>query len=273
EAPEVSEAPEAPEAPVVPEASYVQSLSAPLDVRIESFETKRSSQYTRYVATKEDISDDEIKEQLSLFEKKDKNEINPDDIHIVGQVFKTYWIMEWNDNMYMIDQHAAHEKVYYERFVKRFNDNEVYSQQLLIPLVLPLNINQANTLREHMELFTKLGFEFSEFGNNEFALHGVPLELCGVDEVEFFIEIIDKMTMYEGRNLSQAEIYKPVCEKIATMACKAAIKGNMAITEDEFKALIVEMFKLENPYNCPHGRPTTISMSKYEIEKKFKRIV
>ena len=188
------------------------------------------------------------------------------DIKIVGQIFGTYWIIEYDDSVYMIDQHAAHEKVMYERFVKEISENKVTSQNLLPPVVVTLSGSQSQIVEEIDEYLHKLGFEIEPFGGNEYVVKAVPTELFGISEKDLLFDIIDQYSL-EGKKTTP----DTVLVKLATMACKAAIKGNMNISLLEAKALIEELMSLDNPYNCPHGRPTMIFMSKSDVEKRFKR--
>lgn len=188
------------------------------------------------------------------------------DIKIIGQIFGTYWIMEYDGSVYMIDQHAAHEKVMYEKFVKEISANKVTSQNLLPPVVVTLSGSQRQIVEEISDHLHKLGFEIEPFGGNEYVIKAVPTELFGISEKEMLFDIIDQYSL-EGKKATP----DTVLSKLATMACKAAIKGNMNISLLEAKALIEELMSLDNPYNCPHGRPTMIFMSKSDVEKKFKR--
>lgn len=188
------------------------------------------------------------------------------DIKIIGQIFGTYWIMEYDGSVYMIDQHAAHEKVMYEKFVKEILANKVTSQNLLPPVVVTLSGSQRQIAEEISDHLHKLGFEIEPFGGNEYVIKAVPTELFGISEKEMLFDIIDQYSL-EGKKATP----DTVLSKLATMACKAAIKGNMNISLLEAKALIEELMSLDNPYNCPHGRPTMIFMSKSDVEKKFKR--
>ena len=188
------------------------------------------------------------------------------DIKIIGQIFGTYWIMEYDGNVYMIDQHAAHEKVMYEKFVKEISANKVTSQNLLPPVVVTLSGSQRQIVDEISDHLRQIGFEIEPFGGNEYVIKAVPTELFGISEKEMLFDIIDQYSL-EGKKATP----DTVLSKLATMACKAAIKGNMNISLLEAKALIEELMSLDNPYNCPHGRPTMIFMSKSDVEKKFKR--
>ena len=188
------------------------------------------------------------------------------DIKIIGQIFGTYWIMEYDGNVYMVDQHAAHEKVMYEKFVKEISANKVTSQNLMPPVVVTLSGSQRQIVEEISEHLRQIGFEIEPFGGNEYVIKVVPTELFGISEKEMLFDIIDQYSL-EGKKATP----DTVLSKLATMACKAAIKGNMNISLLEAKALIEELMSLDNPYNCPHGRPTMIFMSKSDVEKKFKR--
>ena len=174
--------------------------------------------------------------------------------------------MEFDGSVYMIDQHAAHEKVMYEKFVKEISANKVTSQNLLPPVVVTLSGSQRQIAEEISDHLHKLGFEIEPFGGNEYVIKAVPTELFGISEKEMLFDIIDQYSL-EGKKATP----DTVLSKLATMACKAAIKGNMNISLLEAKALIEELMSLDNPYNCPHGRPTMIFMSKSDVEKKFKR--
>ncbi|MDF2870694.1 MAG: mismatch repair protein MutL [Anaerocolumna sp.] len=187
---------------------------------------------------------------------------------IIGQLFNTYWIIEYGDKMFLIDQHAAHEKVLYERIVKKLKEKEHFSQQLMPPIILSLNIRERDALLHNMNYLEEAGFEFEEFGGKEYAVRAVPGDLYNLVHYDILIEIIDGLTE-EGYN-NTPEI---ILDKIASMSCKAAVKGSHKLSVEEARALIDQLLTLENPYNCPHGRPVIISMSKYEVERKFKRIV
>lgn len=206
-------------------------------------------------------------EQLTLFEKKLLNPETKSDIRIIGQLFETYWLVQFEDRFYMIDQHAAHEKVLYERTVKELAQKEILSQIVSPPLIFTLTMQEAARLEEYRECFTKLGFEIEPFGGKEYALSAVPANLFGLAEKDLFLSLLAELEYVGGKDMDM------VLEKIASMSCKAAVKGNQRMSPEEAKALIEELLTLENPYNCPHGRPTIISMTKQEIEKKFKRIV
>lgn len=187
---------------------------------------------------------------------------------IIGQIFDTYWLFELGDNLYFIDQHAAHEKVNYERLMKQLKEDQIYRQQLNPPIVVTVTGIERQVLSEAMEYFAELGFEIEEFGGNEYAIRTIPLELYLNDPKDMFLETLNELA--ETGLTGTPEIIR---QKIATMACKASVKGNMKVSLTEIDALLDELLTLENPYHCPHGRPTIFAMSKYDIEKKFKRIV
>ncbi len=189
------------------------------------------------------------------------------EITIIGQVFDTYWVIQYDEKMYIIDQHAAHEKVKYERIIKSLKNRTFESQLLSPPIVITLSSSEEETLKTYKDTFANLGFEISPFGGNEYIISAVPMDVYSLDFKDVFIEILDNLN--EG-NTATPDI---INDRIATMSCKAAVKGNNTLSYAEAKALISEMFTLEDPFNCPHGRPTVISISKYEMEKHFKRII
>lgn len=207
-------------------------------------------------------------EQITLIDEKFIEKENKPQHKVIGQLFDTYWILEFNEKMLLIDQHAAHEKVLYERLLSDYHKKENLSQGVLPPIILSLNPREEECLKENMDIFLELGFEIEYFGGKEYAVRAVPANLYNLNEKALFIEILD--------NLVEEEIGSQplqVLEKIASMSCKAAVKGNQKLTQMEFEHLVDELMTLENPYHCPHGRPIIISMTKYEIEKKFKRIL
>lgn len=186
---------------------------------------------------------------------------------IIGQVFSTYWLVEFGDKLFIIDQHAAHEKVLYERNLKAFHEKkEVYAQMIAPPCVLSLSMTEQEALKESREMLAQLGFEIEPFGGNEYALRAVPADMVNLADGEMFLEFLE--ALMKGKKTPEF-----VLEKLATISCKAAVKGGAKLERAEIEALIDELLTLENPYHCPHGRPTIISMSRYELEKKFKRIV
>lgn len=206
--------------------------------------------------------------QLDLFEEKMLTKENRPRYRILGQIFDTYWLIAFTDKLFIVDQHAAHEKVKYERLMKHYHEKDIVTQTLNPPIVVTLSAKEEATYLSCKDVFAGLGFEIEDFGGREYALRGVPVDLYGQEEKTLFLSVLDEMS--EGplhKDLTVVE------EKLATMACKSAVKGNHSFSFAEMEALIDELLTLDNPYNCPHGRPTIISMSKYEIEKKFKRIV
>lgn len=209
-----------------------------------------------------------VSKQINLFEEKMLTQQKRDQFHIIGQVFDTYWMFEYEDKLCILDQHAAHEKVKYERFMKRYREKEVLSQTLFPPVVISLTGQEEVILREYLEVFGRMGFEIENFGGKEICLRSVPVDLYGYGEKEMFLAVLDELET--GVNRQNPRLVE---EKIATMACKAAVKGNNRLSREEAEKLIDELLTLDNPYNCPHGRPTIITISKYEMERKFKRIV
>ncbi|CCY85045.1 dNA mismatch repair protein MutL [Clostridium sp. CAG:149] len=207
-------------------------------------------------------------EQLSLFEPKLLSREAREEHRIIGQLFDTYWLVEYRDSLYIIDQHAAHEKVLYEKTVASLKSREYTSQMINPPIILTLNSSEKLLLEKYMEHFTGIGFEIEPFGGREYAVRAVPANLFSIAKKELLMEMIDGLSDEMDRGNSDL-----LNEKIASMSCKAAVKGNHRLSEAEARALIDELLELENPYACPHGRPTIISMSRYELEKKFKRIV
>lgn len=187
---------------------------------------------------------------------------------IIGQLFKTYWLIEYEDKLYIIDQHAAHEKVLYERTMARLHEKEYTSQAISPPIVLSLDAKEQEMLERYRKDIERLGYEIENFGGREYMISAVPDNLFSIDMKDLFIEMLDDFSNLTGRETPDL-----IMEKVASMSCKAAVKGNDALSLPEIDALIEELLTLDNPFNCPHGRPTIIAMSKYEIEKKFKRIV
>lgn len=190
------------------------------------------------------------------------------DRKILGQLFKTYWLIEYEDQLFIMDQHAAHEKVNYERLMKNFKEKEIYSQRLEPPMVVTVSMTEAEALTRYKDAFAGLGFTIESFGGNEYCIREVPANLYGIGERDLFMELLDAVSQENGTLDTEV-----IASKIATMACKMSIKGNQRVSLMEVEHLLDELMKLENLYQCPHGRPTIIKMSKYEIDKKFKRIV
>lgn len=187
---------------------------------------------------------------------------------LIGQVFGTFWIVEYNDKMYIIDQHAAHEKVMFEKLMKNLANKKISSQMINPPIILNLSLKEAAFIEKYMNNFKEIGFEIEAFGGQDYAVRAIPADLYTLDSEEVLMSIIDSLSEESAHMIPDI-----VTDKIASMSCKAAVKGNTDISVDEANALIDQLLTLDNPYNCPHGRPTIISMSKYELEKKFKRII
>lgn len=211
--------------------------------------------------------------QMDLFEEKILSPEARGEYKILGQIFDTYWLVAFKDKLFFVDQHAAHEKIRYERLMKQYHEKQIVSQNLNPPVVVSLTGREETVLKEYEEYFQELGFEIEEFGGSEYAIRSVPMDLYGCEEKQLFEAVLDELVDSPGSNMTKGGNPSVVAEKIASMACKAAVKGNMRMNFAEMEALIDELLTLQNPYNCPHGRPTIFSMSKYEIEKKFKRIV
>ena len=207
--------------------------------------------------------------QMNLFDVKMLTPEHRDEYRILGQVFGTYWVLAFRDKMYLVDQHAAHEKVNYERMMARYRSHDMMSQLLQPPLIVTLSEQEEALFKLYEQSFKDLGFQAEPFGDRTYALRAVPVELYGAEEKELFLSILDELQA-ERAGMRDPSLFT---QRIATMACKASVKGNTEMTVQEMEALIDELLTLENPYNCPHGRPTIISMSKYEIDKRFKRIV
>ena len=207
-------------------------------------------------------------EQMDLFDGKLLSPEAKKHHKIIGQVFDTYWLVQMEDKLYIIDQHAAHEKVLYERIVKEMKERNVSSQIVSPPIIISLNLEEQEKMKKYQKIFKTRGFEIESFGGREYSIRAVPQNLFGMTEQGFFIEVLDHLE--EDPSSKTLDV---LSDRMATMACKAAVKGNQKLSLRETEALIDELLQLENPYNCPHGRPTIISMTKYELEKKFKRIV
>lgn len=264
---------------LVPESTYKEqqenhnevqtTLTPATKTRLpEPFEVKRSEAMVKDDEKKYQADVKAKPEQMSMFKDKLLDEDNKNNYRIIGQLFDTYWLIEFEDRFYMMDQHAAHEKVLYERMMKKIKEHHIDTQMIMPPIILTLNMNEEEVLKRNMPVFTKMGYEIEEFGGNEYKVTGIPAGFPKLDYRQMLMDLIDGL-MREGR-MSDMDI---LTEKVASMSCKAAIKGNNKISYEEAKELMNELMKANNPYNCPHGRPTLIVMSKYDIEKKFKRIV
>ena len=202
-------------------------------------------------------------EQISFLEKEAVKEHK-----IIGQVFDTYWIVEYDKNMYIIDQHAAHEKVLFEKTMARIKNNQMTSQLVSPPIIISLAPQDILLFETHHEAFERIGFQIESFGGNELAINGVPGNMLNLDSKDLFMEILADCNNYKA-----SDSFDLIVERVASMSCKAAVKGNNKLSIPEIKALIDDLLSLDNPYHCPHGRPTMISFSEYELAKKFKRIV
>ena len=248
-----------------PQAEYTEGMpqdadhagTMPQPDRAEEMQQAISIEGTPKQMELSDVSDDRL---LSRQNRKEHR--------IIGQIFDTYWIVQFRDQMYIIDQHAAHEKVNYERLKKRFEEHTFTAQQLSPPIICTLSLQEENLLATYRECFERIGFEIAHFGGHEYQISAAPDGLLGVEDRELFTQILDSLSDLTG-SVSQ-ELFN---DRLATKACKMSVKGGDHLTAAEADALIGELLELENPYNCPHGRPTIISMSKYDLEKKFKRIV
>ena len=207
-------------------------------------------------------------EQMEMFDGRLLSEKARSRHRLIGQVFDTYWLVEYNGSLYIIDQHAAHEKVLFEKTFRSLKSREYASQFISPPITLTLSMQEEELLKKHMDVFTRVGFEIEPFGGNEYAVRAVPDNLFSLAKKELLMEMLDGLSEDSGAAGPEA-----VYDRIASMSCKAAVKGNNRLSEQEADRLIDELLGLENPYACPHGRPTIISISKYEMEKKFKRIV
>lgn len=246
------------------------------EINKEPFETINhiiESSYNNYYSSeieKEDESTDinDKNEQLTLFDDKFISEESIKKHRTIGQLFNTYWLIEFENKLFIVDQHAAHEKVNYERLIKKLRNNDNCSQNIYPPIVVSLSNAEAQYVTKYNENFLNVGFTIEHFGGLDYTISTVPMELLSQNPADYFHEMLDELI--EGKNSKETET---VNLKIATMACKASVKGNMHLSVFEADKLISELLTLDNPYNCPHGRPTIISFSKYEIEKMFKRIV
>ena len=208
-------------------------------------------------------------EQLDLFKEKLLSKESIIEHKIIGQVFDTYWLVEFNEQLYIIDQHAAHERVLYEKTLQGMKERDYTSQYLSPPIILNLSMQEEEVLKEHMDTFAGIGFEIEPFGEASYAVRAIPDNLFGIAKKELLIEMLDSLV--EGIHSSVAP--DMIAERVASMSCKAAVKGNSRLSSAEVEVLIGELLQLDNPYHCPHGRPTIIAMTKRELEKKFKRIV
>lgn len=209
-----------------------------------------------------------LPKQMEMFDNRLLSETARKRHRLIGQVFETYWLVEYDGSLYIIDQHAAHEKVLFEKNFASLKTREYTSQLVSPPIILTLSLQEADLLKRHMKVFTDIGFEIEPFGGNEYAVRAVPDNLFSLAKKDLLMELIDGLS-----DESMGKNVESIYDRIATMSCKAAVKGNNELSFVEADKLIDELLKLENPYNCPHGRPTIVAISKYEMEKKFKRII
>ncbi|MBQ2404259.1 MAG: DNA mismatch repair endonuclease MutL [Lachnospiraceae bacterium] len=264
-----------PEKPKTPVPSYVQSPNRPTVRPVTSYQSSENILKDKMIQKPKEEPRQETKpvpkqeaKQMEMFDNRLLSEKSRFRHRLIGQVFDTYWLVEFNDNLYMIDQHAAHEKVLFEKNFASLKSREYTSQFISPPIILTLSMQEEELLKRHMKIFTDIGFEIEHFGGNEYAVRAVPDNLFSLAKKELLLEMLDGLTE-ENMGTASETIYN----RIATMSCKAAVKGNHRLTDREANELIDQLLSLDNPYTCPHGRPTIISMSKYEMEKKFKRIV
>ena len=223
------------------------------------------------------ISQNKSSEQLNLFTTSEESADAPflsrkafEEHRIIGQVFSTYWLVEYKKDLFIIDQHAAHEKVLYEKIMAAAKDKTFESQLLLPPIVLTITLREQEVLRKYEEVLSQLGYEFEHFGGNEYSVRAVPADLYGLSEKDLLLEFVDDLS---EDFVGAAPNASSILERVASLSCKAAVKANHTFSKEEADALIRELLTLKNPYFCPHGRPVIISMSQYELEKKFKRIL
>ena len=257
--------PEVAKAPEMPQISRQVGIRPAVHIEVQGTQQEKPKEEPKKTVEHTVVQQPK---QMELFDDKLLSKEARSRHRIIGQLFDTYWLVEYENTFYIIDQHAAHEKVLYEKFMKEFSNRDIVSQMVSPPQVISLNLQEDMLLKAHMEVFQELGFEISEFGGREYSIHGVPADLYGCSVQDFFVEVLDGL---ENENTKQ--VSELLAGKIATAACKAAVKGNNRLSFEEADQLIGQLLGLDNPYHCPHGRPTIVSMSKYELEKKFKRIV
>ena len=233
----------------------------------EPFEIKRSDEMIKEDKKIYEAEKKQEAEQLSMFDTPLMSGKAKADYRIIGQLFETYWLIEYEDKFYMMDQHAAHEKILYERFMNHLKVKDMDTQMIMPPVIIELNMQQEDAYKRNKQAFSRLGFEIEEFGGNAYKVNGLPAGLPNINLKQMLIDMIDGLT---DDNSTDLDI---ITERVATMSCKAAVKGNNKLSFEEAKELIEELMQAVNPYNCPHGRPTLIVMSKYEVERKFKRIL
>ena len=242
--------------------------AAPVTFRPEAPQPFEENRLRKLLKEEESVYAAEESRQMELFEDRLLSESAAGKYHVLGQIFGTYWLVEYRDELLILDQHAAHEKVKYEALVAKIRAGKVDSQLLNPPMVLDLSSAEHHVLQEYAPFFAQMGFEIEDFGGNAVTIRAVPCELFGHYEKDFLQEILDELEKEPPRRTPAI-----VEEKLASMACKSAVKGKHRMSVGELEALLEQLMKLENPYHCPHGRPTIITMSRYELEKKFKRIL
>lgn len=249
------------------EKSRLEKMRQKITAQIHA-DTPYERKYQEYYQEKEKEQDQSREEKVTYEQTSFLSEQARAKHRIIGQVFDTYWLIEHDNKLYIIDQHAAHEKVLFERMMKQLQDKEMTTQYVSPPIIVSLTRAEQDILERYEEVFSELGYVISSFGGNEFAIEGVPGNLFSFDVKEFFMELLASCGELKGN-----DGHDMIVEKVASMSCKAAVKGNNRLSYPEIEELLDELLSLENPYHCPHGRPTIIAMTKYELEKKFKRIV
>lgn len=253
----------------VPEVRTVEEKAAEVKkLENEVPEAKEQKIKVSEVKVQEEVQETPVYVQEQMELPNLLSEDNKKEYRIVGQIFATYWLIEMDGQLFMIDQHAAHEKILFEQTMKRIREKEMLTQQIAPPYIASLSLREEEVLQAQAEVLRRLGFEFEHFGGRDYKVTGVPADLCGLTGGELFMQLLDELVAEKLHGSPEVLV-----EKVASMSCKAAVKGNMTLSETEAKAMIDLLLTLDNPYHCPHGRPTTISMTKQEIEKKFKRIV
>ena len=249
------------------EKSRLEKMRQKITAQIHA-DTPYERKYQEYYQEKEKEQDQGQEEKFTYEQTTFLSEKARAKHRIIGQVFDTYWLIEHDNKLYIIDQHAAHEKVLFERMMKQLLDKEMTTQYVSPPIIVTLTRAEQDILERYEDVFSELGYVISSFGGNEFAIEGVPGNLFSFDVKEFFMELLASCGELKGN-----DGHDMIVEKVASMSCKAAVKGNNRLSYPEIEKLLDELLSLDNPYHCPHGRPTIIAMTKYELEKKFKRIV
>ncbi len=235
----------------------------------ESDDSVAEDRYNHKRTIEKQLSFDDFAELDSDADKENTPSVNTPSFRLIGEVFNTYWLLEFSGKLYLVDQHAAHEKVNYERFLNRYHNKSFSGQRIMPPHIITLSPEEKVFFENSGDLFKSYGFEIEAFGDNEVAVYAVPTDLYGMDEMEFFRNLLDEF----GSKIDLSEDPDIILNKLATAACKASVRGGDRISTYEANILLKELFSLENPYNCPHGRPTMVSFEKREIEKMFRRIV